>query len=87
MKSNDEFDKKLYIISESISNNTILDKKMLAMNDIMTLKKIETEIDCLCKKLYNNKERINQNNLLILGAKLEIILSQLRLIKQNYIER
>ena len=87
MRSYDEFDEKLTIISESISKNTILDKEMLAMNDIMTLKKIQTEINYFCKQLYNNRERINQNNLLILGAKLEIILSQLRLIKQNYIER
>lgn len=81
----DEFEEKLSILNKTIKDNSIISKEMLLMNDIITSKKIKTEIECLSNLLYKNKSSISQNKLVILGAELEMVLSQIRKIKQNYI--
>ncbi len=81
----DEFEEKLSILNKTIKDNSIISKEMLLMNDIITSKKIKIEIECLSNLLYKNKSSISQNKLVILGAELEMVLSQIRKIKQNYI--
>lgn len=73
--------------NESISDNKTITEGMLITNAILTSQKLISEIESLEEIVLSENPKIRYNDLLILGAKLELILKDVQEIKLHNLKK
>ena len=82
----EEYNKYLKIVNEKIGSNIILSHESIITNTVVTSKRLINELETL-ESMLLEKPRINDNNLLIISAHLELTIQNIKKIKQDYLQK
>lgn len=77
-----QFDLYLSKVNELTGTNKPLTQEVLITNAILTSKKLILETEDLAQMLLSDRNNNNQNALLIVGARLEMMIEDIKEIKQ-----